>query len=167
MSLQSKLTSALFGRAVSWVTGHARLIIEYMLIACVVALGVAILYGRIHLAQQDTQLAKQAGKLAEVSQQLDGATDTIKAQVAVNKAQQEALDKLDRLRDADSTAIAGLQHDVKLVNAKRAELRSKLDQLEKNNAKAKALLDTPVPPSLGCLLDDAPCPAASTGHHEN
>jgi len=40
-------------------------------------------------------------------------------------------------------------------------LPKKVRQLEKTNADAKALLDTAVPPALGCVLDGRPCPGSS------
>jgi len=129
-------------------------LIEYLLIAAVVSLGCAYLYGRIHSAQQDTRIGDLANSLSK-------AADTIQQQVDTNKEQDKAIAKLHELRDLDSKAIEGLNADLHKVAGKDEAIRSKLAQLEKHNAQAKALLDTPVPDAVGCVLDGRSCPAGS------
>lgn len=137
-------------RAWGWLTGHVRLVIEYLLIAAVVSLGCAYLYGRIHSAQQDTRIGDLANSLSK-------AADTIQQQVDTNKNQDKAIAKLHELRDLDSKAIEGLNADLHKVAGKDDAIRSKLAQLEKHNAQAKALLDTPVPAAVSCVLDRTAC----------
>jgi hypothetical protein len=150
----------LIGRASAWLTGHARLLIEYALIAAVVSLGGAFLYAKIHIAQQETQIAKFGDSLASAS-------STIKAQIAVNHQQDQAISTLKELRQRDSDAIVGLQADISKADTRGSQTRAKLDQLEKNNARAKVLLDTVVPDDVGCVLDHRPCPAAGNDADKN
>jgi len=140
-------------KAVGWALGHVRLIIEYALLALVVALAGAVLYGRIHAVQQDARISSLASDLNK-------AADTIGEQVAANQEQDAAIAKLNELRELDGKTIAALNRDLHQVGAQGAAMRQKLAQLEKHNAQAKALLDTPVPDAVGCVLDRRPCPAA-------
>jgi septal ring factor EnvC (AmiA/AmiB activator) len=139
--------------AFGWALGHVRLIIEYALLALVVTLAGAVLYGRIHAVQQDRQIS-------DLANHLSNAASTINEQAQANRDQDAAIAKLHELRELDGEAIAGLNRDLHQVGAKSDAIRSKLAQLEKRNAQAKALLDTPVPDAVGCVLDDRPCPTS-------
>ena len=152
----------LIGKAVSWPFVHFRLLIDYVLLAGVVSLAGAMLYTRIHVAQQD-DVIHQLG--AAVS----SAQTTIATQKQINDDQNVAIDQLKGLREKDDRALTGLQSDFAAERTKSASFRSQLRQLEENNARAKALLDLAVPDDVGCVLDHRPCPtpAASHGTHEN
>jgi len=144
----------LLSNAWGWLLGHVRLAIEYVLIAVVVALGAWALWARTHSAQQDAQIQDLAHSLRDSQQ-------TIVALGQANLMQDRAIDGLKRIREKDALAILGLQTDVTRVDALRASAKAKLDQLEKNNARAKELLDIAVPDDIGCVLDGRPCASAS------
>jgi len=143
----------------SWITGKARLIIEYALIAVVVSLAgftLAIWLQRRELAQQVTKLSGTVGTLS----------GTVTEQADVNRQQDVALTELRRLRDVDNQALTSLHGELNKAGEKGESLRRRIAELEKNNADARALLDTPVPAELGCLLDGRPCQGAG-GHDGN
>lgn len=140
-----------------WLTGHARLAIEYVLIAVVVALACTALYTRSKIAQQET-------KIVSLSSDLQGAANTINQQVAANKDQDAAIAKLNHLRELDGQAIAGLNADLHVIGTNDSAVRNKIAQLEARNAQAKALLDTAVPADVGCVLDRTACPAGHDTH---
>lgn len=141
----------LIRKATGWALGHVRLLIEYALLALVVALAGAVLYGRIHAVQQDA-------KIDDLASSLGKAADSLQQQVQVNRDQDAAIAKLHELRELDGQAINGLAQDLHAVGERNHAIRQKLAQLEKHNAQAKALLDTAVPDPLGCVLDRRPCP---------
>ncbi len=145
-------------KAISWALGHVRLLIEYALLAAVVMLAGTVLYNRTRIAQAETRIVSLSGDLQD-------AASTIRAQVAANKQQDEAIAELNRLRELDSRAITGLNSDLAKVGSTGKAIRNKIAELEVRNAQAKALLDTAVPADVGCVLDRTPCPAA--GNHPN
>lgn len=138
-----------------WATAHVRLAIEYVILVAVIVLASFAWYYRVHSAQQDTEIARLGGSLS-------AASATIDAQAQTNREQDEAIGQLRDLRDRDNDAILGLQLDLTTAGKKQAEVRTKLSQLEANNARAKALLDLVVPPDVGCVLDRRPCPTAQS-----
>lgn len=146
----------LIRKAASWALGHVRLLIEYALLASVVALAGAVLYGRIHAVQQDA-------RMGDLANSLDKAATSLQQQVQVNRDQDAAIAKLNELRELDGKAITGLTQDLHAVGEGNHAIRQKLDQLEKHNAQAKALLDMAVPDALGCVLDGRPCAPAAAG----
>lgn len=152
----------LFGSAVSWPFAHLRLLIDYALLAGVVSLAGAMLYTRIHVAQQDDVIH-------QLSATITANATTIAAQQKINADQDVAIGQLKGLREKDDRALTGLQSDFAAERTKSASFRSQLRQLEENNARAKALLDTAVPDDTSCVLDHRPCPApaASDGAHQN
>lgn len=141
----------LIRKSMGWALGHVRLLIEYALLALVVALAGAVLYGRIHAVQQDA-------KIGDLANNLKNTADALQQQVQVNRDQDAAIAKMHELRELDGKAITGLTQDLNIVGEQNYAVRQKLAQLEKHNAQAKALLDTTVPDALGCVLDRRPCP---------
>jgi len=156
----AKTATTTFGSTTwSWISGKARLIIEYVLIGIVVSLAgftLAIWLQRRELAQQVTKLSGTVGTLS----------GTVTEQANINRQQDAALAELSRLRGIDSKALTDLNGELAMAGKKGDGLRQRIAQLEKNNADARALLDTPVPADLGCLLDGRPCPATA-GHDGN
>lgn len=144
---------SLFGGAWRWLIGHARLAIEYVLLAAVVMLACTVLYNRGNIAKLETSRAEMTGALNE-------AADTINQQTAANKDQDAAIAKLHDLRELDSQAINGLSKDLHKIGSNNTAIRTKIARLEASNAQAKALLDTAVPADVGCVFDDTPCAAS-------
>lgn len=142
------------GKGGAWVFSHVRLVIEYVMIAAMVALAGLYVAQRIHGLQLDTQVQKLAGdaKLA------DG---TIKVLAQANVDQDTAIAGLKELRARDSRQIQSLQKDFKKTDAASMQVKAKLAALEKTNVQAKSLLDTAVPDVARCVLDGTPCPARS------
>lgn len=131
--------------------GKSRLIIEYALILVIIVLGVygTVAYFRTK-ALTDTTL--------NLSERLGKVSGTLDQQVQANADQDKAIADLSRLREIDSKALGDLHKELDKADTKGEALRDKVRQLEKTNADAKALLDTAVPPGVGCVLDDTPCP---------
>ena len=149
--------ATLLSSAWSFVTDRARLIIEYALIVLIIVLGVygTVAYFRTKSLTEST---------LDLSQRLGQVKGTLDQQVSANADQDKAIAELKRLRELDSKALDGLHHELESADTKGEDLRAKIRQLEKTNADAKALLDTAVPPSLGCVLDGTAC--AGTGGHD-
>lgn len=139
--------------ALALLTGKSRLIIEYVLILVIIVLGV---YGTV--AYFRTQ--QLTASTLDLSQQLGKVSGTLDQQVDANVQQDKAIADLKRLREIDSKALGDLHNELDKADSKGQALRDKVRQLEKTNADAKALLDTAVPPAVGCVLDDTPCPGA-------
>ncbi len=144
----------LLSSAISWVTGNARLVIEYALLALVVAVGAVAVTEKIHGLVLDKQVSDLQGQTGKQQ-------DTINSLVDANGEQQRAIDQLQDMRDRDSHTIVGLQGDLKLFRVTAKSVSDKVSELEKNNARAKALMDVAVAPDIGCVLDGTPCPATA------
>jgi hypothetical protein len=142
------------GKGGAWVFSHVRLIIEYAMIAAMVALAGLYVAQRIHGLQLDTQVQKLTGD----AQLADG---TIKVLAQANVDQDAAIAGLKELRARDSRQIQSLQKDFKKTDAASLQVKAKLAALEKTNVQAKSLLDTVVPDVARCVLDSTPCPAHS------
>jgi cell division protein FtsL len=137
----------------SLVKDKARLIIEYVLILIVIVLGV---YGTVAYFRTKSLTTTTLS----LSEKLGGLSGTLDQQVRANADQDRAIADLARLRRIDSQALEGLHNELDKADTKGDALRQKVRQLEKTNAAAKTLLDTAVPPALGCVLDGTPCPDA-------
>jgi hypothetical protein len=142
----------LLSNAVSWVTGNVRLLIEYALIAAIVVLAVMTLSAKYHGLVLDKQVSDLQGKA-------QGQQNTIDGLVAYNATQDQAISQLQDLREKDTRTIQGLQGDLKSQRLSARTVSAKIDELEKNNARAKALMDVAVAPDIGCVLDGTACPA--------
>lgn len=145
--------ATLLSSAWSYLTSKARLIVEYGLILVIIILGV---YGTVAYFRTKSLTASTL----DLSQRLGSVKGTLDEQVDANKDQDKAIKELKRLREIDSKALDGLHTELDKADTKGEDLRAKIRQLEKTNADAKALLDTAVPPSVGCVLDGTPCPGA-------
>lgn len=146
------------GRGCSWAFSHIRLLIEYAMIAALVALAGLYVAQRIHSLQLDTQVQKLAGDA-----QL--ADSTIKVLARANVDQDAAIASLKELRARDSKQIQSLQKDFRKTDAASLQVKAKLAALEETNAQAKSLLDTAVPDAVGCVLDGRACPATAGSIH--
>lgn len=147
----------LLRNAIGWLGGHVRLAIEYALIALLVSVSGFALWQWGHSQQQDKERAELASKVA-------AANGIIGSLVQDNHAQDQAIAALRELRAKDAKAITGLQRDNAHADRRSLSFKMKLDQLERNNARAKTLLDTAVPPDTGCVLDGRTCPGSEPPH---
>jgi hypothetical protein len=148
---------SLIGSLLGWVKGKTRLFIEYALITAVVALaGYAVMarHERVELN----------GKVQGLNASLVGMTGKLDQQIQIGKDQDHTIAELQRLRLQDESAIAGLQEGLSATVRDDHAVRSRLDQLERNNAAAQSLLGMAVPRELGCVLDGTPCPASGDTH---
>ena len=143
--------------AVGWLGGHVRLAIEYALIGLLVSVSGFALYQWGHGKQQDAERAELYGKY-------QAANVAIQGLVSDNQAQDVAISALKELRAKDAKAITGLQKDVAHADRRSLSVKTTLDQLEKNNARAKTLLDIVVAPDVGCVLDGRACPRGEPPH---
>lgn len=150
----------LLSNAVTWVVGHVRLMIEYALLAIVIALGVMAVSFKIHGLVLDKQVSELQGRV-------DGQQGTIGKLTDANAQQDQAISQLQDLRDRDSHTIQGLQNDLKAQRVRAQDVGAKVAELEKNNARAKALMDVAVAPDIGCVLDGTPCPARASSANKN
>lgn len=150
----------LLSSAFSWVTGNARLVIEYALLAALVVVGVIAMTAKMHGLVLDKQISDMQGKV-------DTQQGTINNLVDANTQQQQAIGQLQDMRDKDSHTIVGLQGDLKLFRVSAKSVSDKVSELEKNNARAKALMDVAVAPDIGCVLDGTPCPAAARSTNQS
>lgn len=151
----------LLSKGFALVKSKARLVLEYALITGVVALGawsVATWY------QNRETVKGLTTTVTDLSGRLGGVAADLKTTVAANKVQDDAIAELKRLRGIDSKALGELQGELAKADTRAATVRQKIAELEKSNADAKALLDTAVPPALGCVLDGTPCPGSAGGH---
>ncbi len=150
----------LLSSAFSWVTGNARLVIEYALLAALVVVGVIAMTAKMHGLVLDKQISDMQGKV-------DTQQGTINNLVDANTQQQQAIGQLQDMRDKDSHTIVGLQGDLKMFRVSAKSVSDKVSELEKNNARAKALMDVAVAPDIGCVLDGTPCPAAARSTNQS
>lgn len=137
-----------------------RTYLDYILIAgFVAALGFSTSTW-IQRVQLDKKVETLSGTVATNRQ-------TIKLQAETNATQDQAIMALKLLRTTDATAIKGLQDHLEDTGKQDYAIRTKISQLEKSNAEAKAVLDYRVPLELSCVLDDTPCPGDPSTDYQN
>lgn len=154
--------NALFGMFTSIVGPKARLIIEYVLIAMLLAaLGLSVtLY--IAKLKQDTVVEKLNGDVTVLNGEVGG----LKSLVEIHKAD---VTELKELRYQDAEALGKLVDEMKTLSTQDTEFRSKLARLEASDESVRAYLNSPVPPQLRCVLERtcenpaAGVPKAGTG----
>jgi len=134
------------GTALSFLKSKIRLAIEYVLIACVVA-----------LCAVTTTLWVQrnsiSAKLDHTEEQVVSLTNEVGIQGAT-------IDDLKSLRVQDAEALSGLLSDYKSLSQNDATVRDRLRRLEQTNEVVRKYLETPIPPELQCVLNDT---CAATG----
>lgn len=139
-----------FGRIVGFVTGRARLMLEYFLIGLLVAsLGFGV---NSWLANKEL-----TGTVNKLSASVGSLSTSLDTQVEINRGQDEAITKLGHIREVDSKAIVALRTETSIISGRNDVIRAKMSQLERNNVAAKELLDTAIPSSISCVLDGTDC----------
>ena len=137
------------GTAISFVTGNARLVIEYILIALAIAgaaTAIALWYRTNYLEARNDELRERV----------------VNAE-AINEAQDKTISDLQALRQQDAAVMAGLVTDYAKLSKSDATARKKLSELEKQNANVRDYLDQPLPPELVCMLNNSCTAAKASG----
>ncbi|HEY3473408.1 MAG TPA: hypothetical protein VGK56_02300 [Anaerolineales bacterium] len=149
----------IFGRAIGFVTGKFRLVIEYALIAAVVTLcAVAVsLWG----AKKTTEVT-----LAKTETRLSVTESRVTTLEGLNQAHEATIADLKNLRGKDAAALDGLLKDYISLAESDSRVRKRLNTLESTNENVRDLLRQPVPPELDCLLRDT-CATGDQGSNED
>lgn len=137
------------GTAISFVTGNARLAIEYVLIALAIAgaaTAIALWYRTNYLEARNDELRERV-----VNVEL------------INEIQDKTISDLQALRQQDAAVMAGLVTDYAKLSKSDATARKKLSELEKQNANVRDYLDQPLPPELVCMLNNSCTAAKASG----
>ena len=137
------------GTAISFVTGNARLAIEYVLIALVIAgaaTAIALWYRTNYLEARNDELRERVVNVE-----------------VINEIQDKTISDLQALRQQDAAVMAGLVTDYAKLSKSDATARKKLSELEKQNANVRDYLDQPLPPELVCMLNNSCTAAQASG----
>lgn len=136
------------GTAVSFVTGNARLVIEYVLIGLIIAgmaTAITLWYRTQYLETRNDELRERISSVE-----------------VINEAQDKTITELQDLRKQDAAVMAGLVTDYAKLSKSDMAARKKLSDLEKQNAKVRDYLDQPIPAELVCMLNDS-CTGTEAG----
>lgn len=127
------------GTSIRFITGKARLFVEYVLLALLVAAAASCV-----TLWMETKAQKQL---------LNDLRSRISQTEATNEAHTKTIAELSEARLRDAAATAGLIKDFEQLAKLDRSTQRKLKELERKNAAVRSYLDQPVPPELGCLLD--------------
>lgn len=138
--------NALFSTLASFFGPKARLIIEYVLIAMLLAaLGLAVtLY--VAKLKQDRAVAELRGDVTTLTGEVGGLKN-------VNEIYKADITELKELRFLDAEALGKLVDEMKNLSTQDTEFRNKLSRLEATDESVRAYLNSPVPPQLRCMLE--------------
>lgn len=131
------------GPAVSFVTGNARTVIEYALVALLMAIGGTALTLWFKTKALETK--------AEALQYNLGLEQT------VNNYQTQAIRDYQELRARDAKAMETIVKGMDVLASKNTSHKQKLATLEKNNDLVRETLNSPVPSALNCLYNPSTC----------
>lgn len=129
------------GTAASFAISNVRLVIEYALIGLVIACAataIALWYRTNYLESHNDELRERVTH-AEI----------------INDAQDDTIDRLNKLREIDAKVMEGLMSDYSKLAATDAQARKSLSNLENTNEDVRAYLDQPLPSDLVCLLNNS------------
>lgn len=136
----------LVGTGIDFVLSKGRLVIEYLMIA-----------GLVALCAITTTLWFQKNSIAE---KLDRTQDQVVRLRDTVEIQGGTIDTLKELRTTDATALTGLLTDYKSLSKNDATVRDRLRKLEQSNEVVRKYMETPIPVELQCLLNGT-CAATS------
>ena len=145
--------------ALGFVKNKKRLVIEYVLLAVLVAVAGFTFTMWLQKERTEKSLAVAQGELQTVKGRL-----TIVE--AVNDQQEKTISDLKDLRSEDAKALGGLLSDYKSLAANDARVRRRLTTLEQTNETIRTYLNQPIPSDLVCLLNGA-CNAGDPGRDAN
>lgn len=131
-----------------FIIDKGRLVIEYLLIAAVVAL----------CAVTTTMWIQKNAISAKLDKTKEQVTD-LKVKVDLQDA---TISDLKALRTTDAEALTGLLTDFKSLSKNDATVRDRLRKLEQSNEAVRQYLETPIPVELQCLLAGT-CAASGKG----
>lgn len=130
------------------VKANLRLYLEYFILAVLLAVaGLAVTL--------KMQTYRQEISITNLNTGLDKALDRVEVVEGVNQAQEKVIVTLANQREIDNKAVSDLLDTYQALKSTDQRLRGKLDELEKNDEKAKAYLATVLPESVACVYDDS------------
>ena len=132
--------------AMGFFKNKTRLVIEYILIAVIVA--AAGFTFSMWLSKERTEKS-----LLTTQNDLSTGWRRLGAVESVNQAQEATIGELKELRLQDAHALTGLLTDYKVLADNDARARNRLATLEKSNETVRNYLNQPIPPDLMCLLN--------------
>lgn len=133
--------------AFGFFTRKSRLVIEYALIAVIVAAAGFTFSMWLSKERTEKSLLTTQNELQAVLQRL-GAVES------VNQQQEATIGELKELRLQDAQALTGLLTDYKVLADNDARARNRLAILEKSNETVRNYLNQRIPPDLACLLNN-------------
>lgn len=146
LPLIGKVVGVFTNRVAPFVRDKKRLMIEYVLIAVIIASAATVFTLWL-------QNRKQDDKLTTASQTIDGLKTRIQTVEFVNETQEQTIKTLNDLREQDALALGGLMTDYDRLSERDKSVQKQLAELEKNNAKVRSYLNQPLPPELRSLLE--------------
>lgn len=138
------------GSAVTWLKNKKRLFIEYVLLACVVAIGGLAL--GLWLTKKELK-----SDLSDKQTQLDSVKGQVVGLKLTNDIQAQTITGLKNARQTDSETLAALFLELERVSKGDKSVRERLAKLEQSNEAVRNFRNMPVPPELGCLLEPRAC----------
>lgn len=147
MWLLTKLTSLFKGVVFPFLSGKKRILIEYALIAIVLAtagLTVTMWADRVSLRKQ----------LTTANQNISTLKNRVATVEIVNRAHEATINDLQELRKTDSETLAGLVEDYNKLTQRERQARAKVSDLEKRNEEVRRFLDQRLPDDLRQLLNE-------------
>lgn len=151
------IISAILTKIKAYILNKGRLIVEYILIIAVVALGSMCL--NLYLADKEAKryLENLSNVVSDQNVRLNRLNDA-------NVAQANTINQLKELRSKDADAIGGLITDFKILADTNTKVDKRLKDLEANNEVVRKYLQSDIPAPLICLLNNT-C-SAETGSHK-
>lgn len=141
--------------ALAFFENKTRLVLEYVLIAVIVAVAGFTFTMWLSKERTEKSLLTTQNELQTVQQRL-GAVES------VNLQQQETIAELKELRFQDAQALMGLLTDYKVLANNDAHARNRLATLEQANETVRNYLNQRIPPDLACLLNNT-CDTGNSG----
>lgn len=133
-----------------FVTDKRRLITEYLLLGCVVAIGGLAFSMYLSRVDLRNQLSEAKDEVAATSQRLviveDGYETT-----------KQALSTLQMLRDVDNKATMDLYEKYREITLRGEKVEANLQELGKHNEDVKQFFNTRINRALVCVLEPTQC----------
>lgn len=142
-------------KSLAFVQNKTRLVLEYILIAVLVASASLTFTMWLSKGRIQEQLGAAQKDLASAHKRLD-------AVELVNEQHELTISSLKEMRLKDATALAGLISDYKALANSDAIARKRLATLENTNEDVRIYLNQRIPPNLACLLNHT-CEAGNQG----
>lgn len=149
-------TSSAVTTVTGFLTGKTRLIVEYVMLALLLAVAGGSLALWLQSRQTETVVA-------ELQQQGEDDRRRLGQVELVNQQHEETIKDLKTLRLEDNKALQGVLETLEGIGQKDGEVKEKLTKLEATNEPVKAYLNTEVPLDLQCVLDNTCDPTNAGG----